>query len=192
VAWPKPSKSSARRKPKKLAQPVRESRAEDVPQAVGQSLHGPGARIPPGYADLLEDLKDRIRHAQIRAATAVSRELNRGRHNPSIGLILCKSHNRNVVEYALRDTNHPMGVATYRLLRKEMKRSLPSPAELKEALRGSVRISCRATGTLSNAGWKASDVATKQGHQEEADGPEPRTLELPRYTNSHEELSQTG
>ena len=25
-----------------------------------------------------------------------------------------------------------------------------------------------------------------------ADGPEPHTLELPRYTNSHEELSQTG
>ena len=39
-------------------------------------LRGPGARIPAGYAELLEDLKDRIRHAQIRAATAVSRELN--------------------------------------------------------------------------------------------------------------------
>ena len=25
-----------------------------------------------------------------------------------------------------------------------------------------------------------------------ADGPEPRTLQLPRYTNSDEELSQTG
>ncbi len=29
-----------------------------------------------GYIELLEDLKDRIRHAQVRAATAVSRELN--------------------------------------------------------------------------------------------------------------------
>ncbi|HUT95136.1 MAG TPA: PDDEXK nuclease domain-containing protein [Thermoguttaceae bacterium] len=433
MAKKKPSKSSAGRKPKKLAQPVRESRAEIVPQAVGQTPRGPGARIPPGYADLLEDLKDRIRHAQIRAATAVSRELNllyfeigqrivqrqeqegwgrsvierlaadlqaafpgrsgfsasnisrmrtfylayakevtnsaqpvpnlgdeisaqlvpdfdgvnlpravaeipwghnvallfkledplqrvwyaqrtiengwsravlvhqiesdlfgrrgkaltnfertlpapqsdlarelvkdpynfeflglatdasereleqsllehlknffielgrgfaflgsqyhlevagedyyldllfyhvhlrcfvvielkiedfkpefagkmnfylsavddqlnRGEHNPSIGLILCKSHNRIVVEYALRDTNRPMGAATYRLLPKEMKRSLPSPTELKGALRGSVRISFRATGTLSNAGRKASDVATEQGHQEEAGG----------------------
>lgn len=72
----RPSEAGARRKPKKLAEPVRELGAEDVPQAVGQTPGRPGARIPPGYADLLEDLKDRIRHAQIRAATAVSRELN--------------------------------------------------------------------------------------------------------------------
>jgi hypothetical protein len=36
----------------------------------------PGGKTPTGYVELLEDLKDRIRHAQIRAATAVSRELN--------------------------------------------------------------------------------------------------------------------
>src|ERR1700693_4759231 len=34
---------------------------------------------------------------------------------PSIGLILCKEKNRIVVEYALRDTGEPMGVAQYRL-----------------------------------------------------------------------------
>ena len=33
--------------------------------------------IPPGYVELLEDIKDRIRHAQIRAAVGASRELIR-------------------------------------------------------------------------------------------------------------------
>jgi hypothetical protein len=72
----KVTKSSRRRKPKELAQPVRECQTEDVPQAVGQTLRGPDAKTPTGYVELLEDLKDRIRHAQVRAATAVSRELN--------------------------------------------------------------------------------------------------------------------
>ncbi len=53
---------------------------------------------------------------------------------PGIGLILCKSHNRLVAEYALRDMNKPMGVATYRLtgaLPADMQASLPSIEELK-------------------------------------------------------------
>ncbi len=36
--------------------------------------------------------------------------------NPSIGLILCREHNRIVVEYALRHVDAPIGVARYRLL----------------------------------------------------------------------------
>jgi predicted nuclease of restriction endonuclease-like (RecB) superfamily len=54
---------------------------------------------------------------------------------PSIGLILCKTSNRVVVEYALRDTAKPMGVATYEVRRVEalpehLKGSLPTPEEL--------------------------------------------------------------
>ena len=33
--------------------------------------------------------------------------------NPSIGIIICKSKNRTIVEYALRHTASPIGVATY-------------------------------------------------------------------------------
>ncbi len=33
--------------------------------------------------------------------------------NPSIGLLLCREANRNVVELAIRDYSRPMGVATY-------------------------------------------------------------------------------
>ncbi len=36
---------------------------------------------------------------------------------PSIGLLLCKSKNGTIVEYALRDTSKPIGVADWRLTR---------------------------------------------------------------------------
>jgi len=38
--------------------------------------------------------------------------------NPSIGMILCRTKNRAVVEYALRDSRKPIGVAAYRIVRR--------------------------------------------------------------------------
>ena len=35
--------------------------------------------------------------------------------NPAIGIIICKSKKRTIVEYALKDSNQPIGVATYSL-----------------------------------------------------------------------------
>lgn len=35
--------------------------------------------------------------------------------NPSIGIIICKTKNRTIVEYALKSPNQPIGVATYQL-----------------------------------------------------------------------------
>lgn len=35
--------------------------------------------------------------------------------NPSIGIIICKSKSRTIVEYALKDSNKPIGIATYSL-----------------------------------------------------------------------------
>lgn len=40
-------------------------------------------------------------------------------HQPTIGLLLCKSANKVVAEYSLKDNNKPIGVATYQLLPKE-------------------------------------------------------------------------
>ncbi|HMD98973.1 MAG TPA: PDDEXK nuclease domain-containing protein, partial [Terriglobia bacterium] len=58
---------------------------------------------------------------------------------PSIGMILCKSKNKVVAEYALRDIRKPVGIAEYRLteaLPKRLRGSLPTiealEAELKE------------------------------------------------------------
>lgn len=58
---------------------------------------------------------------------------------PAIGLLLCKSKNRIVVEYALRDLHKPIGVAEWqtrlvRSLPKELKPSLPSIQELEKEL----------------------------------------------------------
>lgn len=56
---------------------------------------------------------------------------------PTIGLILCKTHNRVVSEYALRGLSQPIGVAEWRLTRAlppELQRSLPSSEELEAAL----------------------------------------------------------
>jgi len=38
--------------------------------------------------------------------------------NPSIGIIICKEKKRTTVEYALKDTNQPIGIATYKLTDK--------------------------------------------------------------------------
>jgi predicted nuclease of restriction endonuclease-like (RecB) superfamily len=47
------------------------------PHAVAEFEQGSVAPLPLGYAELLEDLKDRIRRTQVRAAVAASRELIR-------------------------------------------------------------------------------------------------------------------
>ena len=57
--------------------------------------------------------------------------------NPSIGIIICKSKDRTVVEFALKQTKSPMGVADYSLsktLPKELKGLLPSPEEIIKSL----------------------------------------------------------
>ena len=56
---------------------------------------------------------------------------------PSIGLILCKTNNKIVAEYALRDTRKPIGIAEYKItqmLPKNLKGELPSIEELEAAL----------------------------------------------------------
>jgi hypothetical protein len=57
--------------------------------------------------------------------------------NPSIGLILCKDKERLIVEYALKESKQPIGVASYRItnkLPKELKKYLPSPSEISEII----------------------------------------------------------
>lgn len=57
--------------------------------------------------------------------------------NPSIGIVLCKSKSNKVVEFAFRDTDKPMGVATYRTFKelpKEYHGILPDEEELRKLL----------------------------------------------------------
>lgn len=57
--------------------------------------------------------------------------------NPSIGIILCKEKNRLIVEYALHDARKPIGVATYRTVKRlprELQGQLPTPEEIAKLL----------------------------------------------------------
>jgi predicted nuclease of restriction endonuclease-like (RecB) superfamily len=71
--------------------------------------------------------------------TAVDRQMKREQDGPTIGLLLCKSKNKVVAEYALADKSQPMGIAEYRLqesLPDELQSSLPSIEEIERELQG--------------------------------------------------------
>jgi predicted nuclease of restriction endonuclease-like (RecB) superfamily len=56
---------------------------------------------------------------------------------PSIGMILCKSKDKLVVEYSLRDMSKPMGVSAYDLMEslpRKLKGSIPTIKELEEEM----------------------------------------------------------
>lgn len=64
---------------------------------------------------------------------AVDEQLRGDRDEPTIGILLCKTRDRVVVEYALSDIYKPMGVSEYQLTRAlpdNLKPSLPSIEEL--------------------------------------------------------------
>ena len=68
---------------------------------------------------------------------AVDAQLKASDDNPTIGLLLCRTKNQLVAEYALSGIAKPMGVAEYQLLRalpEPLDTSLPSVEELEEEL----------------------------------------------------------
>lgn len=69
--------------------------------------------------------------------TAVDRQVKNEHDNPTIGLLLCKSKNKIVAEYALGDKSQPMGIAEYQLLESlpaELQSSLPSIEQIEREL----------------------------------------------------------
>ena len=69
--------------------------------------------------------------------SAIDGELKNSDDNPTIGILICKSKNNTVVEYALKDINKPLGISEYQLteiLPKEFKSSLPSIEEIEAKL----------------------------------------------------------
>jgi predicted nuclease of restriction endonuclease-like (RecB) superfamily len=69
--------------------------------------------------------------------TAVDRQVKNEHDNPTIGLLLCKSKNKVVAEYALGDKTQPMGIAEYKLLESlpaELQTSLPSIEQIEREL----------------------------------------------------------
>ncbi|OPZ71276.1 MAG: hypothetical protein BWY82_01773 [Verrucomicrobia bacterium ADurb.Bin474] len=71
--------------------------------------------------------------------SAVDEQFRQPTDMPSIGLILCRSKNRIIAEYALRDMTKPIGVSGYVTklvdsLPKAFKGIVPSVAELEQGL----------------------------------------------------------
>ena len=69
--------------------------------------------------------------------TAVDTQVKHPQDGPTIGLLLCKSKNKVVAEYALRDTSRPMGVAEYQLvesLPETLQTSMPTIEQLEQEL----------------------------------------------------------
>jgi predicted nuclease of restriction endonuclease-like (RecB) superfamily len=71
--------------------------------------------------------------------TAVDAQVKHPQDNPTIGLLLCKSKNKVVAEYALRDNAQPLGIAEYKLLEslpEPLQTSLPSIEQIERELEG--------------------------------------------------------
>ena len=69
--------------------------------------------------------------------SAVDAQMKAEDDRPTIGLLLCKTKNRLVAEYALNGIEKPMGIAEYELVRalpERLERSLPSVEELEAEL----------------------------------------------------------
>lgn len=69
--------------------------------------------------------------------SAVDDLLKHEKDEPSIGLVLCKSKNKFIAEYALRDMQKPIGVSEMQILQalpENLKGSLPTIEELEKGL----------------------------------------------------------
>ncbi len=69
--------------------------------------------------------------------TAVNRQLKHTEDNPTIGLIICKTKDKIVAEYALEGTNQPLGISQYDLMKvtsEELKSTLPTIEEIENEL----------------------------------------------------------
>lgn len=70
--------------------------------------------------------------------SAVDDQLRGEFDNPSIGLLICRRHDKLIAEYALRDFHKPIGITEYRLMESlpdDLKSTLPTIEEIEERLR---------------------------------------------------------
>ena len=66
---------------------------------------------------------------------AVDEQIKTEEDNPSIGIILCKSKNKIIAEYSLRDMTKPIGIAEYTVTRaipENLRLNLPTAEELEK------------------------------------------------------------
>ena len=98
--------------------------------------------------------------------SAVDSMLRHDDDKASIGIILCKSKDKVIVEYALKDMSKPRGVSEYRIVHaipEKLKTSLPTIDELEKELsgpdrranpRGKMKVQIRDARRKEGSGWK--------------------------------------
>ncbi len=70
--------------------------------------------------------------------SAIDSILKADKDNPTIGILICKSKNKTIVEYALRDISKPIGVSEYKITKRlpaNLKSSLPTIKQIEEGLK---------------------------------------------------------
>jgi predicted nuclease of restriction endonuclease-like (RecB) superfamily len=70
--------------------------------------------------------------------SAVDSQLKNKEDSPTIGIILCKSRDKIIAEYSLRNITKPMGVSEYKLSRivpEKLRKALPSVKEIEAELK---------------------------------------------------------
>ena len=93
----------------------------------------------------LDIVKNTIEHGWSRSVLTHQIESNlwqREGDAPTIGLLLCKNHDKVVVEYALSDVHKPIGISEYQItksLPEKFKSSLPTVEEIEAELNDSIR-----------------------------------------------------
>lgn len=91
--------------------------------------------------------------------------------NPSIGIIICKEKNRTTVEYSLKQSNQPIGVATYEVterLPESLKEYLPSSKEIEQNISNLMQDNNPTRLNNISATYAASQVIKlmiKKGHK---------------------------
>lgn len=69
--------------------------------------------------------------------SAVDDQIKSKEDNPTIGILLCKSRDKVIAEYAVRDIQKPIGVSEYWLTKaipEDLKTDLPSIQEIESEL----------------------------------------------------------
>ena len=78
--------------------------------------------------------------------SAVDSQVKHPDDQPTIGLLLCRDKNNVVAEYALRDSNKPIGISEYQLVQslpKILQTNLPSIEQIEAEFAQKASVSCR-------------------------------------------------
>lgn len=104
---------------------------------------------------------------------AIDEQVKTDEDKPTIGVLLCKTPNKTVVEYALRKINSPVGVSNYKVsdlhyerkqtVPKDLMIGLPSKKELEQQLEKEVEIKQNPIDEKLN---KLKEIIAKSGKEE--------------------------